>query len=223
MCRLEHRQRVQRAHVIRVALLQSLHQLLRTGSVRFDTERAGRLQETVELPRASAILTRASSCSPAGSGLPSRRNSTAASWRAVMSFGASSTQRRAAARPGLVVFQMQGDPGRTFRRIGIAGQDRGMLVVRLRQSQFAAMGADLTHQVAVDQILIQLALDRFGLGERQDHGRRLVGAVPVADRFLLLEGLTALGGKQTDTRPRPKIEFFTAARLTDQGARENVR
>ena len=100
-------------------------------------------------------------------------------------------------QPGLVVLQMQRDPGRPFCGIGVPGEDRRMLVVGLREAQLAAMRTDLAHQVAVNQILVQLTPDRLGLGKRQYDAARLVGGI--FDRrgvYIRLDGLTALGDKQ---------------------------
>ena len=62
---------------------------------------------------------------------------------------------------------MQRNPGCPFCSVGIPGQDGGMLIMRLRQAKLAPVGPYFSHQIAVDQVLVELTLDRLGLRKRQ--------------------------------------------------------
>ena len=110
--------------------LKTLHQLLGTGAVRLDTERTGGLQETVvaagigDLDQGIQLLTRLS-------GLPvaqeqHRRQLTRGN---VVRGEFDPTAHRGQTR--LVVLEVQRDPGGTLRRIGVPGEDGGMLIMGL--------------------------------------------------------------------------------------------
>ncbi len=165
----QHGQGVQRTHVVRMALVQALHQLLGRISITLDAQRTCGLQESIitvgigdldqGIEMFSGLVGLLVTQEQYRCQLPCRD-------RIRRQLDPATNRRQAAG----VVLQMQRYACRPFRRIGIARQDGGVLIVVLRQPKLAAMGADLTDQVAVHQVFVEFPLDRFRFGKRQHDG-----------------------------------------------------